>query len=162
MGLDIAAYSRLIKVINPGKDRGDLITLTDNTDFPGRIAPQTEGQYTHGEEMDVIYMGYGRYNHWREWLAKLAGYTPVGNNPNLPSYYSGGAWAATSGPFWELICFSDCEGTIGTDACRKLLKDFNEWEQRAQDNSTGPEFDHYVDMHNGLKLAAQGGCLKFS
>jgi hypothetical protein len=151
MGIDISAYSGLTKIVNPGSERDDLVLLTDNTDFPGRIAPQTEGHYSVEDSIDVLSMGYGSYNRWRDWLAKLAGW----DNAN-------DCWNATEGPFWELINFSDCEGTIGTDACQKLLKDFNDYAERAHANTTGFEYEHYDDVHEGLKLAAQDGALKFS
>jgi hypothetical protein len=162
MGLDISAYSRLTKVINPGEDRDDLITLTDNPDFPGRIAPQTTGKYDCKDSADVFSMGYGSYNRWREWLAKLAGYPGVRNRWTPEPSHANGAFLQNHGPFWELINFSDCEGTIGTIACQKLLKDFNDWEERAQADSSSSEYDHYLNMQTGLKLAADGGALKFS
>jgi hypothetical protein len=162
MGLDISAYSKLKPVAHTNDALGDdTVRLMDNTNFPGRAAPFTDGHHAYGEAMDVFSMGYTRYTRWREWLAKLAGY-PALNTGAGAHPHSRGAWAQRDGPFWELINFADNEGTIGTVACVKLLKDFNEFEQRAMDNSSGPEFDHYVDLHNGLRLAVDGGCLKFS
>ena len=135
MGLDIYAYSKL-KFTE--EDDDIAVYLLDYDAFPGRAAPLKTGKYDYDESTDVLSMPYGSYNRWREWLAKLAeAYPAVRSRMTQEASHSQGAWNQDGGPFWELINFSDCEGTIGTDACQKLLKDFNEYEQKAQENSSG-------------------------
>ena len=153
MGLDITAYSK----VTPLDDDSDAydVRLIDNTAFPGRAAPFKNGMYDCRDTLDVFHKSYGTYNEWRDWLAKIAGYHGardmwVIKEPGQPI------------PFWEIINFSDCEGTIGTVACKKMLKDFEDYDQKARSAEESWLYDTYVDIHEGLKLAANGGCLKFS
>lgn len=67
---------------------------------------------------------YSGYNWWREILAKLVGITDIN-----------AFWIKTGGinnrkgkePFFELINFSDCEGTLPLRECKRLKKDFDYW-----------------------------------
>lgn len=173
MGLDATAYGQLVKIENPQLDEdgyfdGDGVQFYENTDFPGRMEG-IEGRptaYLCGEVLDCFSGGYGGYNGWREELAKLAGYpaAPVRRGELFPveQRHDHGAFLAGAGPFYELIYFTDCDGTIGPVVSAKLAKDFAEF-QSAADAHPNPIFrTRYADWRAGFELAAQGGAVKFS
>ena len=72
---------------------------------------------------------YSAYNRWREALAKLAGY-PYSDLEEFTGHQIG-AFDVECGPFHELVCFSDCEGTIGPKTSAKLYQDFCDFQDRA-------------------------------
>jgi hypothetical protein len=81
------------------------------------------GKIYRFDETDGFRAGsYGGYNQWRDELAKLAGYPPHPREKH--SLHQSSACEVQSGPFWELLTFSDCEGTIGPKIATKLAKDF--------------------------------------
>lgn len=172
MGLDATAYSQLTKIENPELDEdgyfdGDGVQFYDNADFPGRIEG-IEGKptvYAYSEAIECYSGGYGGYSGWREELAKLAGYpaAAVKRAIFLPEElrHDHGATLAGAGPFYELIYFSDCDGTIGPVISAKLAKDFAGL-QEAADAHPDPIFRaRYGDWRTGFELAANGGAVKF-
>lgn len=177
MGLDITAYRKLAKVeggrVNDdgyaedanGKLLPNARTFYDNTDFPGRIAP-IEGRvpYTYEDADDVFSAGYMGYGFWREELAKLAGYplTEVSTYGITEHKHAAACWNGATGPFSELINFADNEGTIGSVAAAKLLQDFIEWDEKAQQVQTPRFYERYSAMRKGLEMAADDGALRFS
>src|SRR3972149_5024711 len=102
MGLDITATSKIAKT-RAGLD--NTIHLCINKDFP----EQADGYYTYAEKLSFRAGTYSSYNQWRDQLAQLA-----------------------QGAFLELINFSDCEGAIGSKTSTKLLKDFQDHEQKTR------------------------------
>ncbi len=165
MGLDITAYRRLIPA--PGadaeKDWERYRQFHDNHDFPGRCegldvsVPHMLPAMTDANMLSFRAGSYGGYNAWRDILAKLAGYGSAR-----------GAWEASdagrnNGPFWELINFSDCEGTIGPVVAAKLARDFAEWEDRARAANSGDDYwmKLYALWRRAFELAADGGAVDF-
>lgn len=171
MGLDISAYRNITKVdcvydadgepIHPVT--GDPLewetdydtTAYANPDFPGRAeGVEDRAVYKAAERMGFRAGSYGGYNLWREELAKLAGYESAG-----------AAWGETSGPFWELISFSDCEGTIGPVVSAKLARDFADWDERAKqhvvENDDGWFYAKYQDWRRAFEMAADRGMVSF-
>lgn len=180
MGLSITAFrkGRLVTGIDAyepdGSPRDEVIVLRENVDdtFKGREEGIEIGAYwVEQEDGMVFHVGpCSSYGDWREMLARLAGYAAHPNPPGLsPSgadrAHSWTAWEAKEGPFWELINFSDCEGTIGPVAAAKLARDFAEWQVRmysASLSETGPDFlDHYGRFRRAFDLAAEGGAVTF-
>lgn len=191
MGLDISAYRKLRYEPNPKFDddgnlddwRSQIVFksehLTDQErDFPGRavdLLPMIFGGSQAREMQHLILVekpivctyqesygwragSYSGYSTWRDWLAKFGGWTSAKD-----------CWESdrTSGPFYELICFSDCEGILGQVVCEKLLKDFRAYNQMAiaeiAANSSNIEYyaGLYAEWIKGLEMAADGGCLAF-
>jgi hypothetical protein len=160
MGLDITAYERLTPVTSrdsecePGHTR-----IWINAEFPGRAGELKDGVYRYEGELLTFRAGsYGGYNDWRRWLAALVGTTPEDVwNSETPS-----------GPFVELINFSDCEGTIGTTVAAKLAGDFAQWEARAMEKMRAESPD-VIDWHQSVwtnwrrafEIAARGGAVTF-
>lgn len=169
MGLDITAYSK-IKLETKGLDEdGELIDWDNhfkaciNPDFPGRADDMEDGQaYSYEEDFAFRAGSYGGYNGWREELAKMAGYTaiPYERYGQSELRHDAAAWEATEGPFWELITFSDCEGMLGATVCKKLLADFDQFASEA-DKDASYFKESYRDWYKAVKLAANGGCIRF-
>jgi len=174
MGLDISAFSGIEKVDCVFDEDGDAIhpvtrapidydvRVYANPDFPGRAAGVEDRACYVGKDSCGLSTGYGSYNAWRNELAKLAGYpeTRQVNYGIAEMRYDAGAWLATSGPFWELINFSDCEGTIGPVVSAKLAKDFAEFEDRAK--AVGGHFyDRYQEWREAFDMAANSGLVRF-
>ena len=177
MGLDIYAYSNLVKLDcvfnednepidrNTGKPIDNYFKPHDNGDFPGRIEGlDANSAYSFADCQDVFSLSYSGYSTWRDELARLAGY-PVTTNVMGHSSYAAGAWrrSCTGGPFYELINFSDCEGTIGPVVAKKLLRDFEEWDDRAKHFETTllRFYEHYQRFLHGLEISADGGAIDF-
>lgn len=150
MGVDIYAMKGLVPV--PDDDSNDDIThLYDNPGFPGRAAPFKSGSYTSTGSLDMLSRSYGGYNGWRNQLAQLAGYASADQ-----------VWNASGGPFYELINFSDCEGTLGTLACAKLAQDFAEYQEKADAHPDEYFRWQYNAMRAGFEFAAVDGAVKFT
>lgn len=171
MGLDITWYRGLKKVENVVFDGDGEPTNVEyyfrpyvNSDFPGRESPLEHREiYTYEEADAGPYIGYGRYNHWRDWLAKIAGWP-------LKSYHQYGkdwpshcvdCWNGETGPFSELINFSDCEGAIGHVVAAKLAKDFAEFDDRAKAADARNFYEHYKQWRLVFVMASDNGAVSF-
>lgn len=178
MGLDITAYKGLKKLNVVFNDEGepldaenhepieDYLKVWVNPDFPGRADDlEDRGVYAFADAEACLSMGYGGYNHWRDALAKMAGYplTPYKNWGTVDHSHAAACWDpdGAKGPFCELINFADNEGVIGPAVCAKLLKDFEAFDEQAKQVDRPHFYQHYADLRDGLKLAAEGGCLHF-
>lgn len=171
MGLDITAYQQLSPApaewIGPDgeviDERYDEVFrfYGDNADFPGRGAGLEPGAYLY-EVADGFCPGpYSRYNRWREALAQMVGY-PATNGRGDYHQHSAGAWAATAGPFWELINFSDCDGVIGPTVAAKLARDFQTWDAAAAERVDADDFyGMFTKFRRAFEMAAQGGAVRF-
>ncbi len=174
MGLDISAYSNIKKLdcvynadhepIDPKTRKylgGSWFRSYINPDFPAQ-AEGLEDQtvYSYGESFGFRAGAYSSYNRWREELAKLAGYPAVEREQFgvAQKRHDAGAWEAESGPFKELINFSDCEGVIGCKVATKLLKDFDS----ADISKADPYFkEKFAEFRKAFFLASQNGAVTF-
>lgn len=173
MGIAITVYLNLVEV-NPVHSAYDedselnddkYVEFYDNPDFPGRISP-FKGRpvvYEYSKSSDIsISMPYSTYNAWREQLAMIAGYTPVLCPDRNRLRHDAAVWAAGSGPFYELINFSDCEGTIGTDVAKKLVGDFVKYRSVAEHYMSPLELNKYDNLCSMCEYAVKyNGALKF-
>lgn len=179
MGLDITAYSNLKPLSCPQDEDGEPLgpdgdplpynSYTQpyvNPDFPGRCTEfEDRKTYEVGVTHGFRAGSYTGYSLWRDELARLAGY-PVAEREQygekVPSH-SRGAWNSTAGPFFELINFSDCEGTIGTAVSQKLARDFAEFRDRALnfDSRASYFWERYQEWQRAFELASDGGCVCF-
>lgn len=174
MGLDITAY-RQIKLAPNAKldsdgnpeDYDNFMRVYANCVYPERAAGLVDrGVYTIGTDTVAFLAGsYSGYNAWREELAQLAGYpaTPHTSCNHTQMLHGAGAWAATEGPFWELINFSDCEGAIGPTVSAKLAHDFAEWDDRAKakDGAESRFYSLYTQWRAAFEMAADSGLVDF-
>ena len=166
MGLDITAIkkatkvtdSEVVKAINDDEDgprnaayeRGLRIPYKNPADvFASRFDDLEEVPYEVEEAFGFRAGSYSGYGAWRRELAELVGVLDL-------EYF----WARLDQmvelnepepvdmPFWQLLHFSDCEGTIGPDTCKKLAKNFAEWEERAKEYAKKKHEAEYSRMRN--------------
>lgn len=180
MGLGITAYKNI--TMSSGNeafdDEGDLIQgdpnkwfqVYKNVNFPGR-ADDIEDRKAYKAEDSVGFRvgSYNGYGWWREELAKLAGYAETeyeDHHGHTKMSFSVTVWFGFdqgdfTGPFAELICFSDCEGVIGNTISMKLAKDFEEFQERANIH----ESERFKNLYKGWKevfnFASDRGCVEF-
>lgn len=178
MGLDITAHSKISPLVLEGVaddnrsdaayDAGGFVAYLNDA-FAGRADDVVDRATYQSEDSFGFRAGsYSGYNEWREQLAKFAGYPLLATERHGQIVYrhDAAAWAADSGPFWELIHFSDCEGVIGSAVSAKLAKDFAEHQAQADalpdDDADGDWFKkRYADWRKAFDMAADGGCVEF-
>lgn len=161
MGLDITAYSKLVRVhptTDVEKDEAISLCVVDEVYRP-RLEGLEEGEYECAGESHGFRAGsYSGYNRWREHLAALVGTTPER------------VWAGEKpAAFEELISFSDCEGAIGPVVSAKLARDFAEWHGRVSDFAPSIQDANerewfvakYTNWREAFELAADGGAVDF-
>lgn len=172
MGLDITAYKNIKRAAEGSGLDGDgyadyengFFFLYLNPDFPGR-ANDIEAQIPYESEQSMGFRagGYSGYNQWRDELAKLACYpaTPYTMYGATTTRHDAGAWDASEGPFWELINFSDSEGTIGTAVSKKLAKDFADFQAKADLHPDEYFRARYNEWREAFDMAADNGAVSF-
>jgi len=169
MGLDITAYRQLKPVACDRYDecwKEHAHIHPNGDDFPGRDEGLTRGCHAYAEEFGFCAGSYIGYNHWREQLAALAQY-PLAPDPGEhhkgEMAHAAAAWSGDveSGPFYELIDFSDCEGTIGPVVAKKLAADFALYQERANAHEGEYWRERYADWRKAFEMAADGGAVCF-
>ncbi|EPM3685319.1 hypothetical protein ACTLMX_000282 [Escherichia coli] len=175
MGLDITAYSNIKRLDAHLNDDGEAVNNSNgaeveehyfhvwkNPSFPGRADELVDGAVYAYEDCTGHGVGYGGYYWWRNELAEMAGY-PVGeyeSGHGKEANHFGGVLNSDSGPFYELINFSDCEGFIGTVVATKLLADFKTFHDKAE--AIGDRFfEQYKHWQSAMEMASNNGCISF-
>lgn len=180
MGLDITAFCGLKKIdalfdsggepVNPvaREEIENYFKPCVSRDFPTRADDlEHDGVYLYADSFGFRAGSYGGYNGWRETLAKLVGYPALpferieGYKPSTVMSHQIGACNADSGPFYELLYFSYCEGTIGPKTSAKLAKDFAEWDEKAKALDAPFFYEKYCDWRKAFEMAAQDGAVDF-
>ncbi|EOK9227769.1 hypothetical protein QFV42_RS18670 [Escherichia coli] len=175
MGLDITAYSNIKRLDAHLNDDGEAVNNSNgeqveeyyfhvwkNPSFPGRADELVDGAIYTYEDCTGHGVGYGGYYWWRNELAEMAGY-PVGeyeSGHGKEANHFGGVLNSDSGPFYELINFSDCEGFIGTSVATKLLADFKTFHDKAEEIG-GLFFEQYKHWQSAMEMASNNGCISF-
>ncbi len=176
MGLDILAFSNL------SSDRSKSGVLLQRNDiWYNQSRGLKEGYYLHDGEFSFRAGSYGTYNDWRNELSIMSGY---GNSEDHWNYLNNLIREEKINsvldikekiylPFSELICFSDCEGYIGTELCCKLYKDFIDNKSLAEKKSLimnevkggqmeGQWFlDRYNNFMKAFEYGSKKGCVVF-
>lgn len=178
MGLDVTAFEDIQKIdcifnaegeaVDPKTRRAiDYDTYfhpRHNNDFPGRADDiEDNACYTYADAIDVSAGPYSKYNWWRDELAKLAGY-PLGKYEKYGTMYDSycvACWNGKTGPFSELINFSDCEGTIGTAVSKKLAADFAKFQTAGDAHPDEYFWSKYSEWRTAFEMAANNGCVIF-
>jgi hypothetical protein len=121
MGLKIEYYSNVTTT-----GRGDDVGILSAGSWIGHLDGLPAGQLW-AQKSGSFYVGsYKSYGAWREALAKFAGYavdTPAAGPIRM--MHAAACWNGATGPFSELINFSDCDGALGPVVCAKLYGDFS-------------------------------------
>lgn len=128
---------------------------------PGDLAVLSDARAVT-EELGFQAGSYSGYNRWRENLCLFA----HGVDPET-IWFAEDVWEGK--PFFELILFSDAQGTIGPETSAKLAKDFAFYElhclSRAQEIPDEGErewfIEKYEDWRAAFELAAQDGFVIF-
>lgn len=172
MGLDISYYEK-VEPVEEGEgldEDGDIkegyFQVWANKNFPGREKDLEDKRIYIYEDMNRFRAGsYGGYNQWREQLAELAGYPAVPvdryGTGDIQHRHDKGAWNAESGPFWELINFSDCDGVIGPVVSKKLAKDFAEYQNKADKHADERFKILYSKWRTAFESASNNGLVDF-
>lgn len=171
MGLDATWYRGLKKRDDVVFDGDGEPTNVDryfrpyaNPDFPGREGSlDHKAVYEYEGAGDAWSGAYSRYSRWREWLAKVAGYPLLSYKEygrDQPSYCVA-CWNGASGPFSELINFSDCEGVIGPEIAAKLAKDFEAFDGIAKSSDEEDFYARYQAWRTAFEQAALNGAVAF-
>ena len=165
MGLDITAYKNveLVDTVSDaeeyeekyGDDWEKYDYIHRYQDFPDRLPPmQVNGVYRFEAKFSFRAGSYSGYNFWREQLSVMA----LGGKP--PAIWND--WARFTGKsFVELIHFSDAEGNMGTDVCKKLLKDFVNFQSLADQHEDEWFRQKYNDWRKAFEYAADNGYVDF-
>lgn len=179
MGLDITAYRKLTKIDAVFDEDGEPIDPATrepldyedydlkayiNPDFPGRADEIIDRAVYAAEDSLGLHAGsYSGYNRWREQLAILAGYKSGKYEQYGRNYESHcvPCWNGATGPFSELINFSDCEGVIGASVSAKLAKDFAEFQGAADAHEDERFRTKYAEWRAAFEMAADGGAVQF-
>jgi hypothetical protein len=175
MGLDITAYGGLTvvrrslgdedeKFIQAQLDNGGFWQPGASLDWAEKTWPgRTVGTVTQ-LTADAIYYpsekytfgagSYSNYGQFRDWLARLAGFTSVKDYWNK---------ATPAAAFYELVHFADNEGVIGAKAAADLAQDFRDFETKAL--AEGDECRWFVRMFHtwrrACEIAAENGAIDF-
>ncbi|WP_155420373.1 hypothetical protein [Burkholderia cepacia] len=168
-GLDVTAYSGLKRVEFPtlssdGEPQGKNQVILSPVDFPERFRGLESGKvYQFDSSFDFRAGSYSGYNAWRNELAKLAGYQPSASTRNnvVESRYDETVWKLDHGPFWELINFSDAEGVIGPEVCRKVYRDFVQYRDQAAKVPDAYFYESYGDWMKAFEMCADNGAIVF-
>lgn len=173
MGLSVRAYKNIKKidcVFNCDGEPIDKITGEPlegfqpyiSSYFPARAQDlEHKAVYSYEGFESFWSSSYGTYNRWREELAKLAEFPASYGDDLRRGSHQLGACYAEGGAFWELCCFSDCDGVIGTEVSKKLAKDFADYEEKARE-ICGAFYEGYTIWKNTFDFAAEGGAVQFS
>lgn len=172
MGLDITAYRNLTEIPcaldrdgYPIDEPDNAVQLRADTSFKERAdSIKDNAVYRYEKKMGFKAGSYSGYNQWREELSRFAGYAAEPSTSTLRSgaiRHDAGAWRAESGPFWELINMSDCEGVIGPVTSAKLAKDFADYQDRADSFSDDYWRDKYAAWREAFEMASQNGAVDF-
>lgn len=169
MGLDIIAYAQ----VKPVRKRND----SDEDYAEGRVCfymvPGFEQQFQGlDENMSYTYedsysFGAGSYSGYSEWRGQLAGLAGYGADQLHAGevadsdFYAQAAWSSNGGPFYELINFSDYEGTIGPLVAAKLLHDFETFDEVAKEHPEEWFYRSYLRWLRAFELAANNGAVRF-
>lgn len=167
MGLDVTAYKN-VKLVGIAADGDEWEEKFDynktdwvypDQDFLDKLPPiQPGGVYEYGDKFGFHPGAYSSYNEWRNELSLMALGVEARTVWANPARYK---------PFVELINFSDCEGVLGTEVCRKLLQDFMDHQEKANSYQGADEDEtewfvrKYHDWLRAFEYAADGGYIRF-
>lgn len=136
--------------------RDGLIEITGD-DFPERLDGKESGLYCYEPRNYFSFRvgSYSHYNWWRDSLCQLVHKIDARTLADQFEQYEGKA-------FYELICFSDCQGAIGPKTSAKLLDDFLTYQEKAEQVQEKAFFDLYKNWITAFHIAKQDGFVIFT
>lgn len=131
-------------------------------DYPGRADDLVDGAfYAHEGDGDSFRAGhYSGVILWRNVLAQIAGYPGYEAGEALGMDYCRDCFEGASGPFSELIHFSESEGVFGTAVSAKLARDFAAFQPQADALDDEDFSELYTEWRKAFETAADGGFVK--
>jgi len=180
MGLDIT-YCSNIKNINVVLDENDEDYDSKQDDaydnscfrawneyFPYQFGDLVHKAYYDGSDCGDLCAGsYSGYGSWRRQLSNIVGYESIeyvwndfNNQIRKQKLYKLSDVEYKLSPFYELLWFSDCEGTICSSVCKKLYKDFLEYDEKAikEDKYF---YKKYKEWTEAFRVASDNGAVSF-
>lgn len=169
-GLDVTAYTRLAPVASPQLDQdgepiGEKQVMLVPVEFVERFTGLTpNGVYRYEAAFEFRAGSYSGYNHWRNELARLAGYAATPDtlpDGKIEMRYDATVWRLQKGPFWELIDFSDSEGVIGPVVCKRVYADFVQYHHAALQHPDENFRAAYAEWMKAFAMCADEGAIVF-
>jgi hypothetical protein len=181
MGLDILAVSNIQYCDIQNEDAyvryNNCINLKQNDIYFNQSSGIKDGYYTFKNEISFRAGAYSSYGIWRRMLAEMLNYNYQDLITSIDLTYNRNKTISElfqepiefdyeSIPFIELLYFSDCEGFIGTEISKELLKDFTQNQILAIEFSEKRKnkdwLSLYTDFLKAFEIASKDGCLRFS
>ena len=177
MGLDISYYSNVVKSKHQEEsddydlyDINDLFTYNPYFKYQlGSLENNTWYSKTVSSVSDGFCAGsYSSYNYWRNDLAIMSGYGSAENvfnswlkNERYIKLLKLNGSEIKMKPFYELINFSDAEGTIGPEVSAKLYQDFVDFDESAKKYSDKYFYKKYCEWKEAFRVASDNGAVNF-
>lgn len=143
MGLDISVY----KDLKSSNDEDCRFNVFNAECFKGRNTSIEYGLYTGDKIYDFRAGSYIAYNGFRRALANLINLTPETVWENQDKFIHT--------PFYEIINFSDCEGSFDVKTCSDLYIDFIDYKDKAEKEMGEWHYEIYNDFIEALKLTIE-------
>ena len=178
MGLDITWYRGLTESPDePREEDGEIKDYDNAVQFYIHDKPESWTAYAGNLRGDIAYRfeesdgfragSYGGFSRFRDILAGIGGFKdmPIEKVSFATERYVGDV---TGLPFYEMVCFTDCEGTLGADVCANLAKDFEAMRPKfidaiqVFDGATRDYYEgRYNDWTNAFKQASDRGAVRY-
>ena len=156
MGLDIIAYNKLVIDENGDREEGNYELYCWANPYLNHCKPLEHTQYykTTGESFGFRAGSYGGYNQWRRQLCELV-------HKITPNEIWENQEEHKDKAFFNLICFSDCEGTIGSIMANSLAKDFQDHQHIVDELNDEYFKEKYAEWREAFELASDDGAVHF-
>ena len=154
MGLNISAYSNIRFLHNNiGDSKGAYLYVNEH--FKDRADGLVDGYYDFDEEYYFRAGSYSGHSKCRELAAKALGFTVI------EEYWDE---CTPETPLYDLLNFSDCEGTIGPLCAKRLYESITKHKTRILERVGENQYflGWLEDFQRAAKLAMQNGAISFS
>lgn len=120
MGLDIVVWTN-VRISNAASSSDKGFQAFTLKGWEDRLKPLVNKAFYTGEiAMNFRAGSYSGYGRVRAWLCSLANEMPI------ERFWKLGEAKCIELPLGELLNFADNEGVIGTEACKRLAKQFDD------------------------------------
>ena len=169
MGLDITYVSKIRETVENEEESGFSTNYNECFDYQlGSLKKFAQYDTTSESETGHFRAGsYSGYNQWRNELAIIAGYDSAeqvwedfDSNIRLVKLKRIEGENAKLKPFYEIINFSDAEGLIGPEICKKLYQDFIDFDDKAKEKDSWI-YEKYLKWKEAFKVASDDGLVAF-
>ena len=168
MGLDISAYVNATRAPDANPDDWDSVARASVIpEFAAAADGIEHGElFTFDKQICFRAGSYSGYGQFRDELAALAGYPAYemadGDERRHP--HAASAWfgqVPEDAPFFPLINFSDCEGTIGPQTSARLAEHFAAHQAKADEHPDSYFREKYAVWRSAFEAVAGNGFVDF-